>query len=507
MIYKNRYFGFPRKSLLYHYLNLHHLVEAFSRIDAKGCKLVLAGDTDFEDDYSRGLKEMARRNGVVLTGFVKGRKLHALLTNARCFVLPSSHEGLPIALLEAMSYRLPVVVSGIKYPDENVLKKMPNVSGYVSKPDFSVLLEEAIRMFPSRTEIVCLSDSSFLSRKGVEQVEEVWEGLKQKYPKHSLKKMNVQAQSLNSIITSICYDYNAYKHIVIAPKWIPFLSLKLKSPVFASQNLAMTNGVLCVYDVVPSEDTYAAGKWAARILKGKEPFSLGVTNFTGKLLYDYKQLEFFHIDAGRVEAEGVILNVPLVERYRVWFSFFYSVVVGAFVLLVAWLYRMNRRESRRRIHAQTRLLIQHRLVEQRDEFDNIFCSIRDGLITYDIDFRIHFVNRSLMMMLGVDSEVHTARYYEGQMAGSIFRIYMDGEDVLHKLLKQVYSERKPVPIPENAFMQEKDKENYFPISGEVVPIFSNEQMTVIFLRRRCKDASLIWRWRKVPFILGSIICT
>ena len=124
---------------------------------------------------------------------------------------------------DSLPYRLPVVVSGIKYPDENVLKKMPNVSGYVSKPDFSVLLEEAIRMFPSRTEIVCLSDSSFLSRKGGEQVEEVWEGLKQKYPKHSLKKMNVQAQSLNSIITSICYDYNAYKHIVIAPKWIPFL--------------------------------------------------------------------------------------------------------------------------------------------------------------------------------------------------------------------------------------------------------------------------------------------
>ena len=48
-----------------------------------------------------------------LTGFVKGKKLHSLLTNARCYVLPSSHEGLPIALLEAMSYRLPVIVSDI----------------------------------------------------------------------------------------------------------------------------------------------------------------------------------------------------------------------------------------------------------------------------------------------------------------------------------------------------------------------------------------------------------
>lgn len=104
--------------------NLHHLVDAFAMIKPKGCKLVLAGDADFEDDYSRHLKETARKNGVVLTGFVKGRKLHSLLTNARCYVLPSSHEGLPIALLEAMSYHLPVIVSDIpanlevELPDE-----------------------------------------------------------------------------------------------------------------------------------------------------------------------------------------------------------------------------------------------------------------------------------------------------------------------------------------------------------------------------------------------------
>ena len=115
--------------------NLHHLVEAFGRIkneklkikkqgsaqangelksnDGDEVKLVLAGDTDFEDDYSRGLKEMARKNGVVLTGFVKGRKLHSLLTNCMCYCLPSSHEGLPIALLEAMSYGVKVIVSDI----------------------------------------------------------------------------------------------------------------------------------------------------------------------------------------------------------------------------------------------------------------------------------------------------------------------------------------------------------------------------------------------------------
>ena len=90
---------------------LHDLVAAFRGLD--GYRLVLAGDSDFEDDYSVSLKEEARAAGVVLTGFIKGRELHALLSHAALYVLPSSHEGLPIALLEAMSYSRKVLVSDI----------------------------------------------------------------------------------------------------------------------------------------------------------------------------------------------------------------------------------------------------------------------------------------------------------------------------------------------------------------------------------------------------------
>lgn len=98
--------------------HLHDLVSAYARLKEAGkipsdIKLVLAGDTDFEDEYSLELKKMAREAGAVLTGFVQGSKKFSLLTNAMCYSLPSSHEGLPIALLEAMSYRLPVVVSAI----------------------------------------------------------------------------------------------------------------------------------------------------------------------------------------------------------------------------------------------------------------------------------------------------------------------------------------------------------------------------------------------------------
>jgi glycosyltransferase involved in cell wall biosynthesis len=92
----------------------HHLIEAWGNVvDKKGYKLVIAGDADHEDDYSRRLKQLAKESGVVLTGFIKGEKLNEILTHAGLFILPSSHEGLPISLLEAMSYNLDSLVSDI----------------------------------------------------------------------------------------------------------------------------------------------------------------------------------------------------------------------------------------------------------------------------------------------------------------------------------------------------------------------------------------------------------
>ncbi|MBS1520674.1 MAG: glycosyltransferase family 4 protein [Bacteroidetes bacterium] len=91
-----------------------YLVRAYAQSPiSKKYKLVIAGDADHESEYSLALKELARNNNVILTGFIKGEKLHQLFTHAALFVIPSFYEGLPIALLEAMSYRLPILSSNI----------------------------------------------------------------------------------------------------------------------------------------------------------------------------------------------------------------------------------------------------------------------------------------------------------------------------------------------------------------------------------------------------------
>ncbi len=92
---------------------LHDLIDVFRALEG-GHKLVIAGDTDHETRYSRNLRKMAADdNRIILTGYITGEPLNQLYSHARLFVLPSYHEGLPIALLEAMSYGLPVLVSNI----------------------------------------------------------------------------------------------------------------------------------------------------------------------------------------------------------------------------------------------------------------------------------------------------------------------------------------------------------------------------------------------------------
>jgi alpha-maltose-1-phosphate synthase len=90
-----------------------YMIRSFRKTEIHDYKLVLAGDTDYPTEYSDKLKVLARENGVVLTGFIKGEKLNQIFSHARLFIMSSFEEGLPIALLEAMSYNIDVLVSDI----------------------------------------------------------------------------------------------------------------------------------------------------------------------------------------------------------------------------------------------------------------------------------------------------------------------------------------------------------------------------------------------------------
>ena len=103
----------------------HTLIEAYLRsgIQKRGIELIIAGDADTPTDYSRNLFLRGAAANVTMPGKISGIQMDRLMAGASLFLLPSTHEGLPIVLLEAMSHSLPVIVSDIP---ANHLPELPD---------------------------------------------------------------------------------------------------------------------------------------------------------------------------------------------------------------------------------------------------------------------------------------------------------------------------------------------------------------------------------------------
>lgn len=108
---KNSYFLFvgrivPEKGL-------HYLIQAFKRLPTDK-RLVIAGNASDTNSYFNEIQKLAQDDSRILfTGFVHGRTLGELYSNAFVYVLPSDVEGMPLSLLEAMSYGCCCVTSDI----------------------------------------------------------------------------------------------------------------------------------------------------------------------------------------------------------------------------------------------------------------------------------------------------------------------------------------------------------------------------------------------------------
>ena len=92
---------------------VQYLIEAFRDVRTDK-KLVIAGGSSDTDGFMQELKELAGKDGrIIFTGFVQGQMLEELYSNAYLYCLPSDLEGMPLSLLEAMSYGNCCVVSDI----------------------------------------------------------------------------------------------------------------------------------------------------------------------------------------------------------------------------------------------------------------------------------------------------------------------------------------------------------------------------------------------------------
>ena len=123
---------------------LHYLIDAYKQIDTDK-KLVIAGGASHTNDYLKKIKDMVKDNSnIIMTGFVQGRLLEELYSNCYLYCLPSDVEGMPISLLEAMSYGCECLVSDIE-ENRQVVSNYAQIFKKSDENDIKIKLQEMLK--------------------------------------------------------------------------------------------------------------------------------------------------------------------------------------------------------------------------------------------------------------------------------------------------------------------------------------------------------------------------
>lgn len=167
---------------------LHYLIEAFKDIETDK-KLCIVGGTSHSGEYVEQVVKMAEDDPrIMFLGFQQGAALEELFSNAYLYVLPSDVEGMPISLLEAMSYGNCCVVSDIVenadvVEDKGVTFEKSNVKS-LEKELKNLLEDERI------VNMLKAESREFITRKY--NWDEVVEKTIQLYEKESEKKLSAR---------------------------------------------------------------------------------------------------------------------------------------------------------------------------------------------------------------------------------------------------------------------------------------------------------------------------
>lgn len=136
---------------------IHYLIEAYNDVKTDK-KLVIAGGTSDTDEYYTELKKKNKKmDDVIFTGFTYGKELEELYSNAYIYCLPSDLEGMPLSLLEAMSYGNCCLTSDIDecssvLEDKGITFKKSNIEDLIKKLQLLCDSEDMVTEYKMKTQ-------------------------------------------------------------------------------------------------------------------------------------------------------------------------------------------------------------------------------------------------------------------------------------------------------------------------------------------------------------------
>ena len=271
---------------------------------------------------------------------------------------------------------IPVVFGGVNYPNWELLKEYPNVTGFHDRMDLMKNIRLGAKLFGEDVELFTVLDSTYIDRQiradienqlkdekvtcmvgysGTPREKRLHYPHKEGYTRFSSLSVRIgQKQetanfiwTLSKYSTGMCYlqmkrDYTSVNigNICASP------SLTAINEAFG-YNEKLLGGYITTFPILAEEEVSAA----IRILHGEKPSDIPVRESRKKYVVDWNVMQQRGISKESIPAECTIINIPFREEYPVAWGTGVVLIIILLSTLFVWLFFLYRREQGRKRRA------------------------------------------------------------------------------------------------------------------------------------------------------------
>ena len=275
-----------------------------------------------------------------------------------------------------LAKEIPVVFGGVNYPNWELLKEYPNVTGFHDRMDLMKNIRLGAKLFGEDVELFTVLDSTYIDRQIRADIENQLKDEKvtcmvgysgtprekrlhypytEGYTRFSSLSVRIgQKQetanfiwTLSKYSTGMCYlqmkrDYTSVNigNICASP------SLTAINEAFG-YNEKLLGGYITTSPILAEEEVSAA----IRILHGEKPSDIPVRESRKKYVVDWNVMQQRGISKESIPAECTIINIPFREEYPVAWGTGVVLIIILLSTLFVWLFFLYRREQGRKRRA------------------------------------------------------------------------------------------------------------------------------------------------------------
>ena len=265
---------------------------------------------------------------------------------------------------------IPVVFGGVNYPNWELLKEYPNVTGFHDRIDLMKNIRLGAKLFGEDVELFTVLDSTYIDRQiradienqlkdekvtcmvgysGTPREKRLYYPHKEGYARFSSLSVRIGKKqetanfiwTLSKYSTGMCYlqikrDYTSVNigNICASP------SLTAINEAFG-YNEKLLGGYITTFPILAEEEVSAA----IRILHGEKPSDIPVRESRKKYVVDWNVMQQRGISKESIPAECTIINIPFQEEYPVVWGIGVVLIIILLSTLFVWLFFLYRREQ------------------------------------------------------------------------------------------------------------------------------------------------------------------